>query len=179
MEPPAEYAGGLPNLCLQEPLISEAITAGREYPVFPHDADTQRAASTFAVALHMHQPIPAGGDLHARAGHQQPEDGDLPALQPVLQHRVRERFQPGEGPGRLAAVIGELSAEDARFSMDGGSWTNDVSWVRGYGNVLAAMQRDSTLFSEHLPAPGVPASDLNVADMLQRICPQQAATGKK
>ena len=50
-EPPAEYA--------------EAITAGREYPVFPHDADTQRAASTFAVALHMHQPIPAGSDLHA------------------------------------------------------------------------------------------------------------------
>ena len=51
MEPLAEYV--------------EAITAGREYPVFPHDADTERAASTFAVALHMHQPIPAGGDLHA------------------------------------------------------------------------------------------------------------------
>ena len=43
--------------------------------------------------------------------------------------------------------------------MDGGSWTNDVSWVRGYGNVLAPMQRATTLFSEHLPAPGVPASD--------------------
>ena len=51
------------------------------------------------------------------------KDGDLPVLQPVLQHRARERFQPGEGPGRLAAVIGELSAEDARFTMDGGSWT--------------------------------------------------------
>jgi hypothetical protein len=87
------------------------------------------------------------------------QDGDLPVLQPVLQHRVWERFQPGEGPGRLAAVIGELSAEDDRFSMDGGSWTNDVSWVRGYGNVLAPMQRASTLFSEHLLAPGVPATD--------------------
>jgi hypothetical protein len=43
--------------------------------------------------------------------------------------------------------------------MDGGSWTNDVSWVRGYGNVLAPMQRASTLFSEHLLAPGVPATD--------------------
>jgi len=53
----------------------------------------------------------------------------------------------------------ELSAEDGRFSMDGGSWTNDVSWVRGYQNVLAPMQRASTLFSEHLLAPGVPASD--------------------
>jgi hypothetical protein len=66
MEPLAEYVDGLPNLCGQEPLISEAITAGREYPVFPHDADIQHAASTFAVALHMHQPlIPAGGDLHS------------------------------------------------------------------------------------------------------------------
>ena len=69
------------------------------------------------------------------------KDGDLPVLQPVLQHRVWERFQPGEGPGRLAAVIGELSAEDGRFSMDGGSWTSDVSWVRGYRNVLAPMGR--------------------------------------
>ncbi len=32
--------------------------------------------------------------------------------------------------------------------MDGGSWTNDVSWVRGYGNVLAPMQHASTLFSD-------------------------------
>ena len=34
MEPLAEDVDGLPNLCGQEPLISEAITAGREYPVF-------------------------------------------------------------------------------------------------------------------------------------------------
>ena len=66
MEPLAEYVDGLPNLCGQEPLISEAITAGRKYPVFPHDGDIERAASTFAVALHMHQPlIPAGGDLRS------------------------------------------------------------------------------------------------------------------
>src|SRR5271165_6242141 len=66
METLAEYVDGLPNLCGQEPLISEAITAGREYPVFPHDGDIARVASTFAVALHMHQPlIPAGGDLRS------------------------------------------------------------------------------------------------------------------
>jgi len=66
MEPLAEYVDGLPNLCRQEPLISEAIAAGRKYPVFRHDGDIERAASTFAVALHMHQPlIPAGADLHS------------------------------------------------------------------------------------------------------------------
>jgi hypothetical protein len=43
--------------------------------------------------------------------------------------------------------------------MDGGRWTNDVSWVRGYGNVRAPIQRASTLFSEHLLSPGVPGSN--------------------
>src|SRR5438876_674723 len=81
------------------------------------------------------------------------KDGDLPALQPVLQHRVWQRFEPGAGPARLAAVIGELSAEDSQFTMQGGSWTSNISWVRGYENVLAPMQRASTLFSQHLLAP--------------------------
>jgi len=84
---------------------------------------------------------------------------DLPPSQPVLQHRVWERFEPGEGPERLGAVIGELSAEDDRFNMEGSSWTSDVSWMRGYENVLAPMERASSLFSKHLLAPGVPASD--------------------
>ncbi|MGE5287465.1 MAG: glycosyl hydrolase family 57 [Micromonosporaceae bacterium] len=84
---------------------------------------------------------------------------DLPPLQPLFQHRVWERFEPGEGSGRLATVIRELSAEDPRFHMEGGSWTSDISWVRGYGNVLAPMDRASTLFNEHLLTAGVPASD--------------------
>ena len=84
---------------------------------------------------------------------------ELPPLQPLLQHRVWERFEPGEGPERLGAVIGELSAEDDRFNMEGSSWTSDISWMRGYENVLAPMERASSLFSKHLLAPGVPASD--------------------
>jgi hypothetical protein len=44
---------------------------------------------------------------------------DLPPLQPLFQHRVWERSEPGEGPERLAAVIGELSAGDNRFSNGG------------------------------------------------------------
>jgi hypothetical protein len=37
--------------------------------------------------------------------------------------------------------------------------TSDISWIRGYGNVLAPMERASALFRKHLLAPGVPASD--------------------
>ncbi len=69
MDALAECVDGLPNLCGQEPLISEAIEAGRQRPGFPNGLDIQRDASTFAVALHMHQPlIPAAGDDLRAAG---------------------------------------------------------------------------------------------------------------
>ena len=32
--------------------------------------------------------------------------------------------------------------------MEGGSWTNDISWVRGYENVLGPMEKASSLFNE-------------------------------
>jgi hypothetical protein len=48
MDTMAEYVDGLPSLCGQEPLISEAIETGRQRPVFPGGVDIERAASTFA-----------------------------------------------------------------------------------------------------------------------------------
>jgi hypothetical protein len=32
--------------------------------------------------------------------------------------------------------------------MDGGSWTNNLSWVKGYENVLGPMDEVSALFAE-------------------------------
>jgi len=34
--------------------------------------------------------------------------------------------------------------------MDGGSWTNNISWVQGYENVLTPMNKLSALFHEKL-----------------------------
>ena len=31
--------------------------------------------------------------------------------------------------------------KDGRFHMEGGSWTNNLSWVQGYGNVLGPMEQ--------------------------------------
>ena len=39
----AEYPDGLPNLCGQEALIAEAITAGRQRPVYPDQQDIVRS----------------------------------------------------------------------------------------------------------------------------------------
>lgn len=84
---------------------------------------------------------------------------DLPVLQPLFQHRIWQRMSPGEGPDRLAAVTAELSRQDDRFHMEGGSWTNNISWVRGYNDVLVPMERASALFHERVLSPDVPTSD--------------------
>jgi len=73
-------------------------------------------------------------------------ESDLPALQPLFQQRIWDRMQPEDGPDRLAALIKELAADDSRFHMEGGSWTNNLSWVRGYENVLGPMEQASAEF---------------------------------
>ena len=76
------------------------------------------------------------------------QETDFPAIQPLHQKRIWERFQPGQGRERLESVIAELRAQDHRFNMEGGSWTNNLSWVRGYENVLGPMEAVSARFAE-------------------------------
>jgi hypothetical protein len=73
---------------------------------------------------------------------------DLPRLQPIHQKRVWDRLGASPTPERLAQVIEALQREDHRFHMEGGSWTNNISWVRGYDNVLRPMERVSALFAD-------------------------------
>jgi hypothetical protein len=84
---------------------------------------------------------------------------DLPVIQPLFQARIWERMVPGDGPDRLAEVINQLRAEDGRFHMERGSWTNNVSWVRGYDTVLESMERASSLFHERVTASGIRRDD--------------------
>jgi hypothetical protein len=43
--------------------------------------------------------------------------------------------------------------------MDGGSWTNNMSWVQGYESVLVPMDKASSLFHEQMLAPGIDTND--------------------
>jgi hypothetical protein len=85
-------------------------------------------------------------------------DGDYPAIQPIFQHRLWQRYPAGSGPEKLAQVIAELKEEDGRFHVEGGSWTNNISWVRGYDDILRPMERASALFSEKFLSK-IPPSD--------------------
>lgn len=87
------------------------------------------------------------------------KESDFPVLQPIHQKRIWERYKPDDGAKKLAEVIEQLKKEDHRFHMEGGSWTNDISWVRGYENVLGPMEKVSSLFNEKILKPKIASND--------------------
>ena len=97
----------------------------------------------------------------------------LPVVQPVLQGRIWQRVQPGDGPERVARAVTELAAEDPSFHMEGGSWTNDISWVRGYGTLLNDMERASVLFHEKADQAHISPAEPRVQNALfHLLCSQ-------
>jgi hypothetical protein len=76
------------------------------------------------------------------------KESDFPEVVPIHQGKIWSRIKPGDGPEKLAAAIEVLKKEDHRFTMEGGSWTNNISWVKGYEDVLSAMDKASALFAQ-------------------------------
>ncbi len=73
---------------------------------------------------------------------------DLPRIQAVHQHRLWQKAGASGGVEKIAASIDELRSANDGFSMEGASWTNNLSWVEGYDNVLQPMQRLSARFHQ-------------------------------
>lgn len=72
---------------------------------------------------------------------------NYPACQAVGQHRIWERVNPDSStPAAVAQALQALQQEN--FQMEGASWTNDLSWVRGYENVLTPMNQLSAQFHQ-------------------------------
>ena len=84
--------------------------------------------------------------------------GAYPQIQAVQQHRLWHQVaQQSSGaaltPESVQAAIGALQASDPSFSMAGASWTNNLSWVEGYANVLEPMTRLSAAFHQRFDGP--------------------------
>jgi len=102
-------------------------------------------------------------------------ENDFTAIRPVHQGKIWERMQPGDGPEKLAAVIADVKKTDHRFHMEGGSWTNDLSWVKGYDNVLGPMEEASALFNEHVLKPGIAPSGPRYRNALFHLMASQTS----
>ncbi len=100
---------------------------------------------------------------------------DLPPVQPLFQKRIWDRFPPGGGPEKLSEVIVQLKKEDNRFHMDGGSWTNSISWVRGYEKLLGPMEKASSHFHEKVLKPGVPTHEQRYRNALFHLLCSQSS----
>ena len=72
---------------------------------------------------------------------------DYPACQAVGQYKIWSRVETST-PESVASAIESLKESDHSFHMDGASWTNDLSWVRGYENVLEPMNQLSAKFHQ-------------------------------
>jgi hypothetical protein len=69
----------------------------------------------------------------------------LTPIRPLHQGRVFQRISQWR-PGAADEAIAQIKHEHPDFAMDGGSWTNNISWVRNYENVLTPMNRLSADF---------------------------------
>lgn len=78
---------------------------------------------------------------------------DYPEIQAVQQHKIWQRVDVNHAtPEAVEKAIAEMQQIDYRFHMDGASWTNNLSWVQGYENVLEPMNQLSALFHQKYDA---------------------------
>jgi len=74
---------------------------------------------------------------------------DYPLCQAVNQHKIWQKVAPENAtPEAVETAIKELQQTDHNFHMDGASWTNNLSWVKGYENVLQPMNQLSANFHQ-------------------------------
>jgi hypothetical protein len=85
-------------------------------------------------------------------------EGDFSAVQPVSQHRIWACMD-GFSPGAADRAIDEIKEKDPGFNLDKASWTNDRSWVKGYGDVLDPMNQLSVAFHKRFDGTDVDTND--------------------
>ena len=74
---------------------------------------------------------------------------DYPPCQAVHQHKIWQQVDPHQAtPEAVESAIASLKQTDHQFQMEGASWTNNLSWVQGYENVLEPMKQLSIAFHQ-------------------------------
>lgn len=101
-------------------------------------------------------------------------EGDFIPVRPIGQKRIWERFDGG-GREKLDAVIAGIKQEDGSFHMEGGSWTNNISWVRGYDDVLDPINKLSALFHEKTDGKGFSTAEARYRNALTYLLMTQTS----
>jgi hypothetical protein len=76
---------------------------------------------------------------------------NYPTCQAIGQHLIWQQVSPENcTPELVEKTIADLKQANSNFHMDGASWTNHISWVRGYENVLNPMNQLSAFFHKKI-----------------------------
>lgn len=74
---------------------------------------------------------------------------DFPACQPIGQHQIWQRISSDNyQPEAVESAIQQIKQVNPNFHVEGASWTNHISWVKGYENILSPMYELSNLFHQ-------------------------------
>ncbi len=88
---------------------------------------------------------------------------DFPTCQAIGQHQIWEKVNSKFAPDAVSNAIASLKQDNPNFHMDGASWTNNLSWVKGYENVLTPMNQLSALFHEKVDPASTQSSSYRQA----------------
>jgi hypothetical protein len=97
----------------------------------------------------------------------------MPEVQPLFQHRIWARMSPARA--RSAAQSSPNWGVKTAASMEGGSWTNNLSWVRGYENLLGPMEEASALFDAKVTQRGQPTHERRYRNALLHLLSSQTS----
>ncbi|MEJ2611273.1 MAG: glycosyl hydrolase family 57 [Candidatus Thiodiazotropha sp.] len=100
---------------------------------------------------------------------------DFPIIQPLFQKRIWDHINPGAGEQRLQETIEKLKKEDHEFHMEGGSWTSNLSWVKGYEDVLKPMEEVSSHFFEKVIKAKISTTDTRYRNALFHLLSSQTS----
>jgi len=83
------------------------------------------------------------------------EPENYPPCQAVGQHQIWSRVDPDNcTPAAVKRAIACIKEDNPNYHIEGASWTNSISWVKGYENVLGPMNQLSAMFHEKIDPLG-------------------------
>jgi len=83
---------------------------------------------------------------------------DFIPIQPMRQHFIWQKVTEN-GPKACDKALEQLDQEGHGLDLDKGSWTNDRSWVDGYGDVMDPMNALSVAFHQKFDGKNIDPAD--------------------
>jgi len=102
------------------------------------------------------------------------DEDSFVAVQPISQYRIWECVDEFS-PGAADRAIDKVKDMDPGFDLDRGSWTNDRSWVEGYGDVLDPIRELSVEFHKRFDDTNSDRDDIIYKEALLHLLLSQTS----